>query len=87
MRPCPEAASLVDYASGALAADAFAFIEAHLEGCLRCAKSLAELPINDELVQEIRGLDEWRAWLAGHLERVQGAELDASTRTHGAAGG
>jgi anti-sigma factor RsiW len=61
MAGCLDKMTLIALARGELLAEPTAAAEAHLERCGRCAKALAELEVNADLVAEIRDLEQSRS--------------------------
>jgi anti-sigma factor RsiW len=61
MRGCPDQRTLIAFAQDDLAQDTVAAVERHLEACDRCAKALARLKTDDDLIARIRDLEQARA--------------------------
>ena len=56
MAGCLDKQTLAALARGELTQKATTAAEAHLEKCRRCARALAELDVDDELIERIREL-------------------------------
>jgi anti-sigma factor RsiW len=83
MRGCLDQKTLIALAAGALPADATAAAEAHIETCKRCAKALAGLKVGDELIAEIRDLEQSRARINSALSGLTEVEKRVSTTLFG----
>jgi anti-sigma factor RsiW len=74
MAECLDEKTLIAIAKGELPADATAAAERHLEECGRCAKALAALDVDDDLLEQVRDLERARAdraLTAGLLHQIE----------------
>jgi anti-sigma factor RsiW len=83
MRECPDEKTLIAFARGELAAGADTAIEAHAEKCRRCAKALAALDVNDDLLSRLRDLEQARAEQGPMTELLQEIERRSTSTLFG----
>ena len=83
MPKCLDKRTLTAFAEGELSDEALAAAEAHLQQCGRCAKALASLGVGDDLIADIRALEQSRKEIAPALEELKGVEERVSTTLFG----
>jgi anti-sigma factor RsiW len=77
---CPDHTTLEQLARGELPEAEMAGVQAHSETCRRCAKQLAALPIDDDLIAEVRELEVSREAIAPALSMLP--EIERHLTTH-----
>jgi anti-sigma factor RsiW len=85
MAGCPDNQTLLALARGELPAEQAAATDNHVEQCRRCAKTLAALDVDADLVAEIRDLEQARAELGSALAGLREVEERISTTLFGGA--
>ncbi len=71
---CPDPEILIAYSSGKLSAEAATEVERHAEGCHRCAARLADMPIDEPLLAELRDMLKARDELQSTLNELADSE-------------
>ena len=79
MANCPISDTLERFARGELSDSETRACEAHLLACGRCAKTLSELTVGQDLIQEIREMRRSREALAPHLSGLSALEENLTT--------
>ena len=85
MAGCLDKQTLAALARGELTQQATAAAEAHLEKCRRCARALAELDVDDELIERIRELERSRGETDAALSGLKQVEERVTTTLFGGA--
>ncbi len=83
MRKCLDTRLLTAYASGELPPAEAEAAEAHLQECRRCATALGRLTADDDLLAEVRDLEQSRRELEAALGRLPDMEQRLSTTLFG----
>ena len=83
MSKCLDEWSLAAFTMGTLSAADAAHAEAHLASCLRCAKALAQLPVDDDLVERVRDLEHLRTEADPALTGLSEVQERVSTTVFG----
>ena len=83
MRGCLDMWTLAAFANGTLVEAEAASVEEHLEHCVRCAKALAKLPVNDALVEQVRDLEHQRQDAGPALSELNEVQQRVSTTIFG----
>jgi anti-sigma factor RsiW len=83
MPKCLDRTTLRAFATGELTADALNAAEVHLKQCGRCAKALAGLDVGDDLLADIRALEQARRDAASAQEALKTVEERVSTTLFG----
>lgn len=83
MAGCLDKQTLAALARGKLTEEATAAAETHLEKCRRCARALAELDVDDELIERIRELERSREETDAALSGLRQIEERVTTTLFG----
>lgn len=83
MGACPDDNTLDRFACDQLTEEEAAVVESHVESCRRCAKRLANLPLDVELLQQIRDLERSRTEIEPSLSALTELEEKLTTTLFG----